>query len=428
MIKLNIENTKKFFSNEEYNAIESKVNEACDMLLNRTGLGNDYLGWLDLPMNMDTADIIETANSIRSKCNTLVVIGIGGSYLGAASVIEAHKKYFNNEFEVVFCGEELSSDYLSELCEYLENRDFCINVISKSGTTIEPAITFRVLKKLIENKYGECSDRIFATTDKEKGALITLAKQKGYKTFVVPDDVGGRFSVLSAVGLLPIACSGVDINQLLSGAKEASKNYLNKNNDAVKYALIRNVLHLTKDIEIFVTYEPKLKLLAEWWKQLFGESEGKENKGIYVSSANFTTDLHSMGQMIQDGKRNLFETVIKVNKSNKEVVIPTDEEDLDGLNFLSCKTLHYVNEQAMEGTILAHVDGEVPNIIIELDSINPYTIGELIYFFEVACGVSAYTLGVNPFDQPGVEAYKKNMFALLNKPGYEELRKKLKNK
>ncbi len=428
MIKLNIENTRSFFSNEEYNSVLNKVEKAHSTLFNKTGEGNDYLGWIDLPNNINIEEIISTSNEIRSKCNVLVVVGIGGSYLGAASVIAANKKYFNNDFEVVFAGHNLSSEYHNELVEYLSDKEFCVNVISKSGTTTEPAIAFRILKELVEKKYGKNSNRIYATTDSTKGALKQLAVKEGYKTFVIPDDVGGRFSVLSAVGLLPIACSGVDINLLISGAKDAAIKYSNKNveeNDALKYALIRNVLHINKDIEIFVTYEPKLNLLAEWWKQLFGESEGKNNKGIYVSSACFSTDLHSMGQMIQDGKRNLFETVIKVNKSNNKISIPFDEEDLDGLNYLNSKDLEFVNNQALHGTTLAHLDGGVPNIIIELDEINPYTIGELLYFFEVACGVSGYVLGVNPFDQPGVEAYKKNMFALLGKEGYEELRKQL---
>ncbi len=428
MIKLNIDNTKQFFNQKEYDALYVKAKEAKETLVNKTGLGNEFLGWLDLPVNIELDDIVNTAKEIRSKSSVLVVIGIGGSYLGAACVIDAHKKYFNNDYEVLFAGCNLSSDYLNDLVDYLADKEFCINVISKSGTTTEPAIAFRILKKLLEDKYGYNHNRIYATTDANVGALRELSVSNNYKTFVVPDDVGGRFSVLSAVGLLPIACSGVDITKLVDGAIKARDNYLKDDSDAFNYALIRNVLNITKDIEILVTYEPKLNLLCEWWKQLFGESEGKDGKGLYVSSAVFSTDLHSMGQMIQDGKRNLFETVIKVNNSNSKVIIPFDKDDLDGLNYISNETLEFVNEKALSGTMMAHIDGQVPNIVIELDSINPYSIGELIYFFEVSCGISAYILGVNPFDQPGVEAYKKNMFALLGKKGFEDLKKQLENK
>ncbi len=431
MIKLNVEHTKNFYSEKEYNEVATKASKAFETLVKRSGKGNDFLGWLDLPVEINVDDIVETAKEIRSKCKTLVVVGIGGSYLGSAAVIDAHKKYFNNDFEVVFAGHNLSSEYLNELVEYLQDKDFCINVISKSGTTIEPAIAFRVLKELADKKYGKNSGRIYATTDKERGALKQLATKEGYKTFVVPDDVGGRFSVLTPVGLLPIACAGVDIKSLVQGAIDARAKYSKndiESNDALKYALVRNVLHINKDIEVLVNYEPKLNLFSEWWKQLYGESEGKDHKGIYVSSVTFSTDLHSMGQMIQDGKRNLFETIIKVNKSNKEVSIPKDKDDLDGLNYLSGKTLSFVREQALNGTLIAHVDGLVPNIMIELDEISSHTIGELIYFFELACGISGYILEVNPFDQPGVEAYKKNMFALLGKKGFEDLKKELENK
>lgn len=431
MIKLNLEHTKQFCDKDDYKFMSTKVLNAFDVLINKIGPGNDFLGWLDLPNRINLKEIIDTAKEIRSKCEVLVVIGIGGSYLGSAAVIEAHKNYFKNDFEVVFAGHNISSDYLTELIEYLSDKEFCINVISKSGTTTEPAIAFRILKEVLENKYGKNSGRIYATTDKEKGALKGLALKENYKTFVVPDDIGGRFSVLTPVGLLPIACAGVDVEQLVKGAGDARVKYLEKDidkNDVLRYALVRNVLHLNKDIEILVNYEQKLNLFSEWWKQLFGESEGKGGKGIYVSSVTFSTDLHSMGQMIQDGKRNLFETILKVNKSQKDISIPKLKEDLDGLNYISGKSIHFVNEQALNGTLMAHVEGNVPNIIIELDEINPYTIGELIYFFELACGVSGYVLGVNPFDQPGVEAYKRNMFALLGKSGYEELKKELERK
>ncbi len=433
MIKLNIENAKSFIETKDLN---NTVVKAYETLVNKTGLGNDFLGWLDLP-NINKTElnkIVKCANDIKSKCEVLVVVGIGGSYLGAASVIAAHKKYFNdNNLEVIFAGHQISGQYLNELVEYIKDKEVCINVISKSGTTTEPAIAFRVFKELMENKYGkDAKNRIYATTDAKKGALKQLADSLGYETFVVPDDVGGRFSVLTPVGLLPIACAGIDINQLLKGAQDAKAKYSNTdidNNDCLKYVLYRNALHRNgKDIEVLVNYEPKLNLFSEWWKQLYGESEGKDNKGIFVASVSFSTDLHSMGQMVQDGKRNLFETVIKVNKPNGDFVIPNDKDNLDGLNFLSGKTFSFVNQQALNGTVLAHVDGNVPNLILELDEINPYTIGELIYFFELACGVSGYVLDVNPFDQPGVEAYKKNMFALLGKPGFEDLKKELESK
>ncbi len=438
MIKLNIENTKQFIKDAEFNGMVKDTKDAYNELVGKNGLGNDFLGWLDLPINYDKeefARIKKCAKDIQSKCQVLVVVGIGGSYLGSASVIEAHKKYFNdNNLEVVFAGHQISSTYLNELIDYLSDKEFCINVISKSGTTTEPAIAFRVLKELIEKRYGkeEAKSRIYATTDKARGALKSLSTSMGYETFIVPDDVGGRFSVLTPVGLLPIAAAGIDIDQLMKGAVDARAKYLNDdvlNNDALKYALVRNLLHKNgKDIEILVNYEQKLNLFSEWWKQLYGESEGKDNKGIYVASCSFSTDLHSMGQMVQEGKRNLFETVIKVNKSEKEIIIPKDELDLDGLNFLAGKTMDFVNTQALNGTALAHVDGGVPNMLLELDSINTYTLGELIYFFEFACGVSGYMLKVNPFNQPGVEAYKKNMFALLGKPGFEDLKAELEKK
>ncbi|MFI3329281.1 MAG: glucose-6-phosphate isomerase [bacterium] len=436
MIKLSVENAKQFLSESELNKVSTKVVSSYTTLVNKTGLGNDYVGWLDLPnINKDELDKIKKcAKDIKSKCEVLVVVGIGGSYLGSAAVIAAHKKYFNdNNLEVIFAGHQISGQYLNELVDYLKDKEFCINVISKSGTTTEPAIAFRVLKELMEKRYGnDAKNRIYATTDAKKGALKQLADSLGYETFVVPDDVGGRFSVLTPVGLLPIACAGVDIEQLLKGAADAKTKYSNTNietNDCLKYVLYRNALHNNgKDIEVLVNYEPKLNLFSEWWKQLYGESEGKDNKGIFVASVSFSTDLHSMGQMVQDGKRNLFETVIKVNKSVSDLKIPADKQDLDGLNFLAGKTFGFVNEQALNGTVLAHVDGKVPNLILELDELNPYTMGELIYFFELACGVSGYVLEVNPFDQPGVEAYKKNMFALLGKPGYEELKKELESK
>ena len=372
---------------------------------------------------------------IQSQSQVLLAIGIGGSYLGARAAIEMLKKYFNQTgVEVIFVGNQISSTYVAELLEYLKDKDFSINVISKSGTTTEPAIAFRIFKEYIEERYGkaEAKNRIYATTDKAKGALKTLADAEGYMTFVVPDDVGGRFSVLTPVGLLPIAAAGIDVEAMLNGAKDAYLYYKEEDvekNDALKYALVRNTLYRKgKKIEMLVNYEPRLQYFAEWWKQLYGESEGKDGKGIWITSASFSTDLHSLGQMIQDGERTVFETVLNIEKPVSDIVISKDKDNLDGLNFLAGKTMDYVNKMAMTGTMVAHVDGGVPNLRLTIPNVSAYSFGYMVYFFELACGVSAYTLGVNPFNQPGVEAYKKNMFALLGKPGYEDLKQALEEK
>ena len=437
-VKLNLENAYKFVASEQIEALKSEVVEAANVLVSQKGAGNDFLGWLNLPLDYDKEEfdrILTAAEKIKAQADVLVVIGIGGSYLGAKSAIEMLKKYFGNKgVEIIFVGHQISGTYVSELIEYLKDKEFAINVISKSGTTTEPAIAFRIFKDLIEARYGveEAKNRIYATTDKARGALKGLATAMGYETFVVPDNVGGRYSVLTAVGLLPIAVSGVDIRKMMEGAQLAHKECSDLNIDtnlAMQYALVRNALYRNgKAIEILVNYEQCLTYFAEWWKQLYGESEGKDGKGIYVASASFSTDLHSLGQMIQDGERNIFETVLQVTTPVTEQVIPYSEENLDGLNFLAGKTMDYVNKQAFLGTLLAHVDGGVPNIVIEFPEISAFAYGYLAYFFEFACGVSAYTLGINPFNQPGVEAYKKNMFALLGKPGYEELASLLKAK
>lgn len=437
-LKLNIENALKFVDAKEVEAIKSEIVEAANVLVSKSGAGNDYLGWLDLPLDYDKeefARILAAAERIKAQADVLLVIGIGGSYLGAKSAIEMLKKYFGNQgLEIIFVGHQISGTYVNELIEYLKDKEFAINVISKSGTTTEPAIAFRIFKNLIEQRYGveESKKRIYATTDKARGALKGLATTMGYETFIVPDDVGGRYSVLTPVGLLPIACSGVNIQEMMDGAAKAHADFHDLNLDtnlAMQYAMARNLLYRNgKAIEILVNYEPCLTYFAEWWKQLYGESEGKDGKGIWVSSASFSTDLHSLGQMIQEGERNIFETVLQVTNPISEQVIPFDEANLDGLNFLAGKTMDYVNKQAFLGTLLAHVDGGVPNIVVEMPNISAYTYGYLAYFFEFACGVSAYTLKINPFNQPGVEAYKKNMFALLGKPGYEELAKALKEK
>lgn len=396
--------------------------------------GNSFLGWVDLPSNITDEiidDINTTAIKIRENCDYFVVIGIGGSYLGARAVIESLRNSFadfdNSQPKVLYAGHNLSEDYLAEMLEFLRDKRFSMAVISKSGTTTEPAVAFRLLKKLLEEKVGKeaARERIIAITDKEKGALKTLATQNGYKTYVVPDDIGGRFSVLTPVGLLPIAVAGFDITQLVEGAKRmqritgASSSLLV--NPAALYAVTRNVL-LNKgfNTEILVNYRPKLQYMGEWWKQLYGESEGKDGKGIFPAAVNFTTDLHSMGQYIQDGRRELFETVISVEKPNKKILIPEDEQDLDGLNYLKGKNVEFVNQMAEKGTALAHLDGGVPVLQILIPEINEFYLGQLIYFFELACAYSGLILGVNPFDQPGVEAYKRNMFTLLGKPGYED--------
>ncbi len=435
-LKLDVTKTKGFYDEKLYLDLEKEIYKSYDTLRNKNGLGNDYLGWLDLPLDYDKDEfrrIKEAAKKIKSDSDVLLSIGIGGSYLGAKSAVEMLKPYFGtnkNGVEVIFVGNHISSTYIADLKDYLKDKDFSINVISKSGTTTEPSIAFRIFKDLLIEKYGnDAAKRIYATTDKKKGALKTEADALGYQEFVVPDDVGGRYSVLTAVGLLPIACAGIDIDSMMEGALTAHKDYnvrdINKN-DAMKYALLRNVLYKSgKKLEMLVNYEPKLIYFSEWWKQLFGESEGKNNKGIWITSASFSTDLHSLGQMIQQGERTIFETVISVEKPEREIKINKEESNLDGLNFLAGKDISYVNKMAMEGTMLAHVEGGVPNIRVTVPEISAFTYGYMVYFFELACGISAYTLGVNPFDQPGVESYKKNMFALLGKPGYEEMHDEL---
>jgi glucose-6-phosphate isomerase len=434
-IKLDVTQTAKFIDAKLYEDVKKEVIAAHDLLRSKKGEGNDFLGWLDLPVSYDTREfsrIQQAADKIKKQSDVLVAIGIGGSYLGAKSAIEMLKRYFNQDgVEVIFVGNQISSTYTKQLLGYLKDKDFSINVISKSGTTTEPAIAFRIFKELLENRYGkaEAKERIYATTDKARGALKGLATAEGYESFIVPDDVGGRYSVLTAVGLLPIAAAGIDIDEMMAGAKQAYEDYKEEDvdkNDALTYALTRNALYRSgKKIEMLVNYEPKLNYLAEWWKQLFGESEGKDGKGIWITSASFSTDLHSLGQMIQQGERTLFETVLNVETPEEDITIKEDKDNLDGLNFLSGKTMDYVNKMAMAGTMVAHVDGGVPNIRITLPNISAYTYGYLVYFFEFACGVSAYTLGVNPFNQPGVESYKKNMFALLGKPGYEAMREEI---
>lgn len=436
---------KNFFNENELKQIKPYVELANEVLTSKTGAGNDFLGWVDLPETYDKdefARIKKAAEKIKNDSEVLVVIGIGGSYLGAKAAIEFLSHSFYNNLskdkrktpEIYFAGTNMSGVYLQHLIEVVGDRDFSVNVISKSGTTTEPAIAFRVFKKILEEKYGkeEAAKRIYATTDKAKGALKTLATAEGYETFVVPDNVGGRFSVLTAVGLLPIAAAGIDIDDLMAGAKDAMNDFTNKNmdeNQALQYAAVRNILHRKgKDLELMVNYEPRVHYLAEWWKQLFGESEGKEGKGLYPTSADFSADLHSLGQYIQQGQRLFFETVVSIGKPEVEFVIESDKENLDGLNFIAGKTLDYVNKKATDGVILAHVDGNVPNLGINIPEVTPYHLGYTFYFFEKACGVSGYLLGVNPFDQPGVEAYKKNMFALLGKPGYEEAGKELEKK
>jgi len=432
----------KFISETEIDMIKASVEAAKEQLVKKVGAGNDYLGWIDLPVEYDKEEfsrIQKAAEKIQQDSEVLLVIGIGGSYLGARAAIEFLRHGFYNSVskeirktpEIYFCGNNISSNYMNHLIEVIGNRDFSINIISKSGTTTEPAIAFRVFKKLLNEKYGrkEAAKRIYATTDKARGALKNLATEEGYESFVVPDDVGGRYSVLTAVGLLPIAVSGADITKLMEGAA-SMRNYCLTNsyeqNDALLYAAVRNILlRKGKGIEILVNYEPSLHFVSEWWKQLFGESEGKDQKGIYPSSVDFTTDLHSMGQFIQDGQRTMFETVVSIEKSSTEIILEEEEIDLDGLNYLAGKSVDFVNKNAMKGTLLAHTDGNVPNLMVTVPEQNEFFLGELFYFFEFACGVSGYILGVNPFDQPGVESYKRNMFALLGKPGYEAQREEL---
>lgn len=413
---------------DNLNSYEEKAMTSFETLMTKGGEGNDFLGWIDRPIDYDKEEFVrikEAAKRINENSDVLVSIGIGGSYLGIKACDVACDSYFASDRKVklIYAGNQISGQYLSELLDFLKDKDYSLNVISKSGTTTEPAIAFRFLKEAIEEKYGkeEARKRIYATTDKAKGALKELADAEGYETFVVPDDIGGRFSVISAVGLLPLAAAGIDIDAFMEGFKEGRDIYTEKSfdNPAIKYAAIRNMLHEDgKDIEVLVNYEAKLRYIAEWWKQLFAESEGKDGKGIFPVSVNNTTDLHSVGQMIQDGKRNLFETVIEVENQERDLVIKEDKDNLDGLNYLAGKTMSFVNKQAMEGTTIAHVKGNVPNIRIIMDKVDAKEIAKLFYFFEIAVGVSGYMLGVNPFNQPGVEEYKGQMFKLLGKPGY----------
>lgn len=441
-VNFNYSKALDFFAKEEVDALQPYVDVAHEMLHEKTGLGNDFLGWVDLPQNYDKeefARIKKAAEKIQSDSDVLVVIGIGGSYLGARAAIECLGHSFRNNLtkesrktpEIYFAGNNISSTYLMDLLDIIKDKDVSLNVISKSGTTTEPAIAFRVLKEFLENKYGKegAAKRIYATTDAKKGALKQVSDEEGYETFVIPDDVGGRFSVLTPVGLLPIAAAGLDIDAMMQGANDARINYSKSNleeNDCYQYAAVRNILHRKgKDIELLVNYEPSLHFVSEWWKQLYGESEGKDQKGIFPAAVDFSTDLHSMGQYVQDGKRILFETVLNVEKPRRVVELKSEDKDLDGLNYLSGKTLDFVNEKAFQGTLLAHTDGQVPNLLINIPTLDEYNFGYLVYFFEKACGISGYLLGVNPFNQPGVEAYKKNMFALLGKPGFEKEKEEL---
>ena len=444
MSKLSFDYSKalEFVSQEEIDNFENTVNLAKETLINKKGAGSDFLGWIDLPVNYDKEEfdrIKKAAKKIQGDSEVLVVIGIGGSYLGAKACIEALSHSFYTLLDkskrkfphIVFCGNSISEKYLNDLAQALEDKDYSINVISKSGTTTEPAIAFRVLKNALIKKYGEeeAKRRIYATTDKSKGALKKLTDEEGYESFVVPDDIGGRFSVLTAVGLLPIAVSGIDIDKLMSGAQRARKSALEdpyKKNAALLYAALRNIIHRKgKSVEILANYEPSLHYVSEWWKQLYGESEGKDNKGIFPASVDLTTDLHSMGQFIQEGSRILYETVISIEKPLVNMLLEKEEKDTDGMNYLTGKSIDFVNKSAMNGTMLAHTDGGVPNLSIILPELSEEYIGELFYFFEFACGVSGYILAVNPFNQPGVESYKKNMFALLGKPGFEKEREEL---
>ena len=439
-LKLNTKYLEGFVSEHEYEGMAAQVTAAHNTLVNRNGLGNDFLGWVTLPEDYDKeefARIKAAAARIKEKCDVLIVIGIGGSYLGARAAIELLKSPFYNNLkkdtpDIYFVGNNISSAYLNEVLSICEGRDICVNVISKSGTTTEPALAFRIFKKLLEDKYGkeEAKTRIFATTDKAKGTLKQLSDEEGYETFVVPDDVGGRFSVLTAVGLLPIAAAGCDIDKLMAGAREGMKKYsADDNNDCYKYAALRNILYRKgKSVEMLVSYDPSFTMMGEWFKQLFGESEGKDNKGLFPASCIFSTDLHSMGQFIQEGSRLMFETIVDVKKPAEDLFIEKLEGNFDGLNFLADQNMSVVNHKAMEGTILAHTDGGVPEVVIEVDDLTAYNVGYLIYFFWRACACSGYLLSVNPFNQPGVESYKKNMFALLGKPGYENLTAELEAK
>lgn len=447
MVTVNISNIFDFVDKQRVLSFQKIISKNHQALLEKTGAGNNFLGWLTLPSDIDDAllrDIDSTAVRIRELADVFVVVGIGGSYLGARAIIEALKHNFNQLLQtkgaknpiILYAGQNLSEDYLADLFDVLDRYDYAINVISKSGTTTEPAVAFRILKNHIEKKYGNgARERIIVTTDSSKGALRKMANDLGYKSYIVPDDIGGRYSVLTSVGLLPIAVGGFDIKALVNGAKKMQQQLAEttdiERNPAALYAASRNALYMQgKFIEIMVNYQPNLSFFAEWWKQLYGESEGKEGKGIFPASVINTTDLHSMGQYIQDGERKIFETVLSVGKSKRKLLIPAEKEDLDQLNYIAGKNIHYVNQMAERGTTLAHLDGGVPCIEISIDKVDEYHLGGLIYFFEFACALSGYTLGVNPFDQPGVEAYKRNMFALLGKPGFEkesmEIQKRLK--
>ena len=440
-IKLNTSYLKGFVGENEFAAIAPQVRAAHEMLTNKSGLGSDFTGWVDLPVDYDKeefARIKKSAQKIISDSDVLLVVGIGGSYLGARAVIEAIKSPLYNNLkkdtpEIYFLGNSISSTYFREVLSLCEGKDFSVNVISKSGTTTEPAIAFRVLKEMLEKKYGKegAKGRIYATTDKAKGTLKELANAEGYETFVVPDDVGGRYSVLTAVGLLPIACAGIDIDKLMHGAQDAHKTYADpdiEKNDCYKFAAVRNILlRKSRTTEITVAYEPYMWCFGEWIKQLFGESEGKDGKGLFPASMIFSTDLHSLGQYVQQGLRNMYESVIWVKNAKLDQEIPFEESNADGLNFVAGKNMQFVNEKAFQGTVLAHAQGGVPSVVLELDEMNEFTMGQLIYFYEKACGISAYVLGVNPFDQPGVQMYKSNMFALLGKPGYEDKKAELEN-
>lgn len=436
-LKLVTKYADKFINSHELDAVRAQISAAHNTLVSKSGLGNDFLGWVDLPADYDKEEferIKAAAKKIQEKADILIVIGIGGSYLGARAAIELLRSpYYNNlkkdTPDIYFVGNNISPTYLNEILSICQGKDLCVNVISKSGTTTEPALAFRIFKKLMEDKYGkeEAKTRIFATTDKAKGTLKELSDAEGYETFVIADDIGGRYSVLTAVGLLPIAVAGCDIDKIMQGAQAAREAYSKDDmNDCYKYAALRNILYRKgKSVEMLVSYDPAFSMMAEWFKQLFGESEGKDQRGIFPASVDLTTDLHSMGQFIQDGARIMFETVINVEESPEEILLKEEEVDTDGMNYLAGKSIDFVNKSAMNGTILAHTDGQVPNLRIDVPEQNEFYLGELFYFYEFACGVSGYILGINPFNQPGVESYKKNMFALLGKPGYEEQREAL---
>ena len=439
-LKLVTKYADKFINSHELDAVRAQISAAHNTLVSKSGLGDDFLGWVDLPVDYDKEEferIKAAAKKIQEKADILIVIGIGGSYLGARAAIELLRSpYYNNlkkdTPDIYFVGNNISPTYLNEILSICQGKDLCVNVISKSGTTTEPALAFRIFKKLMEDKYGkeEAKTRIFATTDKAKGTLKELSDAEGYETFVIADDIGGRYSVLTAVGLLPIAVAGCDIDKIMQGAQAAREAYSKDDmNDCYKYAALRNILYRKgKSVEMLVSYDPAFSMMAEWFKQLFGESEGKDNKGIYPSSATFSTDLHSLGQFIQDGSRIMFETVVDIKNPKQDLFLEDDKDNLDGLNFLTGQNMSVVNRKAMEGTILAHTEGGVPNLVIEVERLDEHNFGELVYFFERACAISGYMLGVNPFNQPGVESYKKNMFALLGKPGYESRKAELEQK